>query len=258
VQILFSLQLLTILLTMLNLVMVEVEPRHVILDAMSRKIQFAEGEYYHLYNRGVDKRIVFENDSDRKRFMLLLYLCNGKTSFRFDRLPAWKDETSLELIKSALGEEIDLPIVAIGAYCLMPNHFHLLVRETTEGGISAFMHRFSTAYTMYFNISRKRDGALFQGRFKAKHATTDTYLRYIFSYIHLNPVKIVEPKWKENGIIDRKKAERYLAEYPYSSYFDYLGISRQFSKLLNRKEFPDYFPNQNTFMLEILDWVNYV
>ncbi|KKW12527.1 MAG: Transposase [Parcubacteria group bacterium GW2011_GWA2_49_9] len=224
---------------------------------MSRKIQFAEGEYYHLYNRGVERRPVFENDSDRKRFMLLLYLCNGKAPFRFDRLPAWKDETSLELIKSALGEKMDSPIIAIGAYCLMPNHFHLLVRETTENGISAFMHRLSTAYTMYFNIGRKRDGVLFQGRFKAKHAKTDTYLRYLFSYIHLNPVKIIEPKWKENGIRDRRRAKQYLAEYPYSSYFDYLGISRQFSKLLNQKEFPGYFPEKTTFNREISDWLRY-
>ena len=224
---------------------------------MSRKVQFAEGEYYHLYNRGSDRRTVFEDDSDRKRFMLLLYLCNGKIPFRFDRLPTWKDETSLELVKSALSENRDSPIVAIGAYCLMPNHFHLLVRETTESGISAFMHRLSTAYTMYFNVSRKRDGVLFQGRFKASHAKTDTYLHYLFSYIHLNPVKMIEPKWKENGIRDRKGAERYLAEYPYSSYFDYRGINRQFSKLLNRKEFPDYFPKKTTFNREISEWLRY-
>lgn len=64
---------------------------------MSRKIRFAESEFYHLYNRGVDRRLIFENESDRKRFMLLLYLCNGKTPFRFDRLPDWKKEISLEL-----------------------------------------------------------------------------------------------------------------------------------------------------------------
>src|SRR3989338_5014391 len=151
---------------------------------MSRKVSFAEGEFYHLYNRGVDRRIVFENESDKKRFVLLLYLCNGKIPFRFDRLPEWKGTTSLELIKAALSENVDSPIVAIGAYCLMPNHFHLLVREMTENGTSKFMHRLSTAYTMYFNVGRKRSGALFQGRFKAEHAKNDRYLKYLFSYIH--------------------------------------------------------------------------
>lgn len=224
---------------------------------MSRKIQFAEGEYYHLYNRGVDKRVVFETESDRKRFMLLLYLCNGKTPFRFDRLPEWRSKMSLELIAAALSETRDSPIVAIGAYCLMPNHFHILVRETTKNGISAFMHRVSTAYTMYFNIGRKRTGALFQGSFKAELAGTDRYLKYLFSYIHLNPVRLIERKWKEDGIKDKKRAEQFLAKYSYSSYVDYLGLKRGFSKILNKKEFPDYFPTKAKFNQEVLGWLRY-
>lgn len=224
---------------------------------MSRKIRFAENEFYHLYNRGVDRRPVFENESDRKRFMLLLYLCNGKTPFRFDWLPNWKDKTSLELIKAALGEKVGSPIVAIGAYCLMPNHFHILVREIIKNGISTFMHRLSTAYTMYFNTRRQRDGSLFQGPFKAQQAMTDVYLKYLFSYIHLNPVKLIEPRWKENGIKDRRRAERYLAAYPHSSYLDYLDIRREFSKILDRKEFPDYLPTKTTFSREVADWLRY-
>ena len=173
---------------------------------MSRNIIFSEGEFYHLYNRGVDKRIVFENDSDYKRFALLLYLCNYKTAVRFDFLPNWKGPTSPELVKAVFGTDRGLPIVAIGAYCFMPNHFHILVREITEGGVSSFMQKLNTAYTMYFNNSRRRTGALFQGRFKAKHAHSDVYLKYLVSYIHLNPAKILEPKWKEHGIKNLKRA----------------------------------------------------
>lgn len=222
---------------------------------MARKIQFAENEYYHLYNRGVDKRLVFENESDKKRFMLLLYLCNGRAPFRFDRLPNWKSETSLELIVAAMMERMGSPIIAIGAYCLMPNHFHLLVREITKKGISIFMHRLSTAYTMYFNLRRKRTGSLFQGPFKAEHAKTDRYLQYLFSYIHLNPIKLIESKWKESGIKDRRRAEQYLAAYSHSSYLDYTDTKREFSKILNRKEFPDYFLTKTTFNREIADWL---
>ncbi len=224
---------------------------------MSRKVIFAENEFYHLYNRGVDKRTVFENKSDYKRFVLLLYLCNGKIPIRFEDFPEWKGPTSSELIEAVFGKAFDEPVVAIGAYCLMPNHFHLLVKETTEGGISAFMHKLSTAYTMYFNLGRKRTGALFQGRFKATHATSDEYLKYLFSYIHLNPVKRIEPEWKEHGIKNYSEVERYLSSFPYSSYIDYLGNKREFSKILDRKAFPNYFPTSRNFSRCIRDWLQY-
>ena len=224
---------------------------------MSRNIAFAENEYYHLYNRGVDKRTVFENESDYRRFALLLYLCNGKTPLRFEEFPDWKGSTTSQLIKAVFGEATDKPIVAIGAYCLMPNHYHLLVREITENGISTFMHKLSTAYTMYFNLNRRRTGALFQGRFKATHADTDEYLKYLFSYIHLNPVKLIEPDWKEHGIKNPSKAEDYLASFPYSSHMDYLGNKREFSKILNRPAFPDYFPKKGSFSHCVNDWLNY-
>ena len=107
-----------------------------------RKNSFAKDEYYHLYSRGVDKRTIFLDSQDEKRFIRLLFLCNGSVPI------IYRDIKELPLVSVEKGE----CVTAIGAYCLMPNHFHLLVRETTEGGISAFMHRFSTAYTMYFNI----------------------------------------------------------------------------------------------------------
>lgn len=223
---------------------------------MARNIVFTKGEFYHLYNRGTDKRTTFERDSDYKRFCLLLYLCNGTNSFHFERLPNWRGSTSAELI-DAVFRDIQEPIVAIGAYCLMPNHFHLLVREISEGGISTFMHKLSTAYTMYFNRKNERTGSLFQGRFKAQHADSDIYLKYLFSYIHLNPVKLIEPQWKTQEIGAREHVKKFLNSYPYSSYFDYINIAREFSKILNQKEFPDYFPNASTAQEAIYDWISY-
>lgn len=224
---------------------------------MARSITFSENEFYHLYNRGVDKRTVFESDSDQKRFALLLYLCNGNTPVRFENLPFWKGPTSSELIKTVFSEKTDTRIVALGAYCLMPNHFHLLAREITKGGISIFMHKLSTAYTMYFNNSRKRAGSLFQGPFKAKHANSDGYLKYLFSYIHLNPVKLTEPNWKERGIQNLQKAEKFLLSYPYSSFLDYLGVKREFAKILNREQFPDYFSTKVNFTRCVRNWLTY-
>lgn len=219
---------------------------------MTRRTTFALGEFYHVYNRGVDKRIVFENESDYKRFMLLLHLCNGESPVRLDILNP-KGSTSTDPI----GNSNFPSIVSVGAFCLMPNHFHILLREITEGGISAFMHRLSTAFTMYFNAKNERSGALFQGRFKAEHANNDRYLKYLFSYIHLNPVKLVEPAWKEIGIQDKDMVKKYLLSYPYSSYLDYIKGGREASKIVDRDEFPDYFGSETNFENFIDDWLSY-
>src|SRR3989338_8322180 len=170
---------------------------------MSRNLEFSIDEYYHLYNRGVEKRVIFEDKNDYSRFVGLLYACNSEVSFNARELN--KGETFAEtVLREADREE---PLVSIGAYSLMPNHFHLLVKEIKEGGISAFMQKLSTAYTMYFNKKRSRSGVLFQGVFKSQHINSDEYLKYLFSYIHLNPIKLVESGWKDFGIKNKKRAE---------------------------------------------------
>jgi putative transposase len=212
---------------------------------MGRKFSFAIDEYYHIYNRGTDKRTVFLDEEDWQRFSALLYLCNSDRNIVFRDIP----------IGLAYGYERGETLVDIGAYCLMPNHFHILVREKVQSGISLFMQKFSTAYSMYFNIKYERTGGLFEGPFRAKHADSDNYLKYLFSYIHLNPVKIINPEWKENGITDRKKAKQYLADYSYSSYLDYMGTEREGNKILNKEVFPQYFENFKEFEQFIDEWI---
>lgn len=148
-------------------------------------------------------------------------------------------------------------MVEIVAYCLMPNHFHLLVREIEDNGISKFMQKVTTGYTMYFNRRNDRSGALFQGKFKATHVADDRYLRYLISYIHLNPVKLIEPKWKETGIHDREEAERYLEGYAPSSYLDYLGRQRSEGMILARKALPEYFSSGADFKSFVTEWLSY-
>ena len=214
---------------------------------MSRNFSLSIGEFYHLYNRGTDKRLVFLDEDDRQRFSKLLYLCNSQKSIVFRDIP----------IGSTYGYERGETLVDIGAYCLMPNHLHILVHEKVEGGVSLFMQKLSTAYSMYFNTKYARTGALFEGRFKATHANSDEYLKYLFSYIHLNPVKIIDLKWKENGITDRKKAEQYLASYPYSSYLDYMGQVREEDAILNKNVFPEYFKSIKEFSQTINEWLTF-
>ena len=214
---------------------------------MERKIQFSIGEFYHAYSRGNNKSKIFLVDTDKKRFMRLLFLCNSM------RTVVFKDFEKMPLSEIKRGETL----VDIGAYCLMTNHFHLLLREKRENGISLFMAKLLTAYSMYFNKRHKRTGALFEGRFLATHADSDEYLKYLFSYIHLNPVKIVDPNWKIDGISDMKKVKQHLNNYFYSSYDDYIGKEREEKFILKKDVFPEYFEDFTEFEQFIDEWLTY-
>ena len=209
-----------------------------------RKVPFVEDEYYHLYSRGTDRRKLFHDKADSIRFLNIFYLANSETSFRFDR------------IKDAYSIERSQRLVSIGAYCLMPNHVHILIKQVVENGISRFMHKLLTAYSMYYNTKYERTGGLFEGKFKAEHLDSDNYLKYIFSYIHLNPVKLIDPKWKENGIRNRSEAIEFLNGYRYSSYQDFMEVDRREKIILNREDFPEYFPTKEKFQKEIFDWID--
>ncbi|MEK7616114.1 MAG: transposase [Patescibacteria group bacterium] len=219
---------------------------------MTRQFQFEKGEYYHIYNRGFEKSPIFRDKPDRARFMRLLFLCNSKK-------PVIVRALSKKLIfgNSDFEKLRGDPIVDLGAYCLMGNHFHLLVREVTHRGISAFMQKLTTAYTMYFNTRYERAGGLLQGTFKARHLDSDEYLKYAFSYIHLNPVEHIDPEWKDNGITDRKKVDAYLNSYNYFSLPDYLGDERPEHIIVDRNVLPRYFQTRKDLLSEMNDWLMY-
>ena len=140
-----------------------------------RNIQFAEGEYYHIYNRGVDRRDIVNDNADANRLLQSL------TEFNCEEVTGGLYELSFAK-KRPRGK----PLVDLVCYCLNPNHFHLLIREIKEGGISKFMHRFIGGYSKYFNNRNKRKGTLFEGRFKAKHVSDNDYLLHASAYINLN------------------------------------------------------------------------
>jgi len=216
---------------------------------MARRITLAPDEFYHIYNRGTEKRTVFSTKGDYERFLALLYLCNSSDPVEVS--------SGRHAFERAVSVDRGKPLVQICSYCLMPNHFHLLIREVEYGGISRFMQKLATGYTMYFNERNDRTGALFQGRFKATHADDDRYLAYLISYIHLNPVKLIEPQWKEDGIRNRTKAEEYLGTYRYSSYLDYLGQDRAEGAILDKTALPEYFKTPSEFKAAVTQWLSY-
>lgn len=197
-----------------------------------RRVAFASGEYYHLYNRGVDKRTVFTCEAEYKRFASYLRVLNDA------RAPRLTYNIRRDHLLEAKPLKMREPLVAIGAYCLMPNHFHIYATPLVEGGISKFMQRLQTAYTMYFNEKHERSGSLFQGTFKARHVHDDAYAKYLFSYIHLNPAKLKEPEWKSLRARDLRGLRAFLRTYKFSSLGEYM---RKEHVITNPSEFPDYF-----------------
>ncbi|HUC88630.1 MAG TPA: transposase [Candidatus Paceibacterota bacterium] len=214
-----------------------------------RKTSFVQGEYYHIYNRGNSKQKIFHDKFDYIRFINLLYISNTKENFNLFDLNRVSNFNIYETDRKN-------NLVSIGAYCLMPNHFHILITQTEEKGISKFMQKLTTAYSMYYNKKYERTGGLFEGKFKSEHANNDRYLKYLFSYIHLNPIKLIQKDWKEKGIKDKKKSIEYLNGYQYSSFIDYLGINRIQNKILNQKSFPNYFSTKGKFIKEIFEWLS--
>lgn len=214
-----------------------------------RKINFTQGEFFHIYNRGNSKQKIFHDKEDHLRFITLLFTCNSINDFNF--FASKRGNESAYLFDR--GEQL----ISIGAWVLMPNHFHVLITEKIEGGVSKFMQKLSTGYVMYYNKKYKRTGSLFEGKFKAQHLDNDKYLKYIFSYIHLNPIKLIQKDWKEEGIRNKKEAIKFLENYIYSSYFDYVGNKRIQNQILNKQDFPKYFPNKDSFKEEVFEWISF-
>jgi len=206
---------------------------------MYRKTPFVGKEYYHIYSRGVEKRKIFMSTNDYNRFMALLYIMNQNAPFRMDNILRDKRNGLTNIFK----EQREKTLVSILGYCLMPNHFHLILYEHTEGGISKFMGKLLTAYSMYFNTKYERSGPLLTRPFRSEHLNNEPQFMYIFSYVHLNPLSIIEKNWKENGVKNKKEAAEFLKNYKFSSYQDFLGINRPESVILDFSLIPEYIKN---------------
>jgi REP element-mobilizing transposase RayT len=149
-------------------------------------------------------------------------------------------------------------LVEILAFCLMPNHIHLLVRQLKKGGISKFIQKVGSGYAAYFKnkYGIKLKGHFFQDRFDAVHIKTETQLRVVFVYVHTNPVLIIEPEWKEKGIEDPEKAIKFLEEYKWSSYLDYIG-KKNFPSVTEREFLLGVMGGEKGCREWVEDWIKY-
>lgn len=214
-----------------------------------RKEQFENGEPYHTVIKTIDNKLLFEDINDHYRGVFSIYEFNN--SQPVDMRERRKERARLkELIKRGVEDPVSAAVkeekrrskfVDVLCFCLMPNHLHLLLRQLQDGGITKFMHKLDLGLGSYFNAKHQRKGPVFQNRFVAVRIISEKQLQHTFVYIHTNPIAIIEPKWKELGIINPEKAIKFLEEkYRWSSYWDCLG----------KKNFPSV--TERAFLLEIM------
>lgn len=191
---------------------------------MIRKEKFVSGEYYHVYSRVIFGMPEFSDKDNAFRLAQIFSLANSTSSSKaFDFLRNCRGSTfkkAIEISKS--GEKLS----EILCYAIMPNHYHLLVKEIRDHGITDFIRRCNTAIAKYINTKKERKGALFESNFKSKHIDSNEYLLHLSVYIHLNPLDFLSSKdWRENKINDWQKEKNKLLNYRWSSLKNYLNTS---------------------------------
>ncbi len=212
-----------------------------------KKPVFADGHIYHVYNRGVDKRDVFLDDMDYFRFVNHLYELNDGNQVRNVQYYLNHKTGNVEARKLFGIQEREV-LVEVLVFTLMPNHFHLMLRQVQENGIVRFMQKLGTGYTMYFNKKYERVGCLFQGPFKAAHIIEEAHLIHLPHYIHTNPLIL-----KYGGLTSIFSS---LIDYRWSSFPDYIG-RKNFPHVTERGFLLDIFGGEEKYRIHTEQRLNY-
>ena len=194
----------------------------------------------------MDKQDLFLENGDRVRFVHNLFEFN-------DAAPANNTSRRLmnDLRSHLLGERKML--IDIHGWCLMRNHYHILISERRVGGLTQFIRKLNIGYSKFFNDKYKRSGTLFQGRTKKILISSQSHFLHILNYIHLNPLdyRLESAQWRERHIKDSARALAYLKKYRWSSYLDYCGI-QNFPSIINTRLFRDVFGNYEKELVSYL------
>jgi len=216
---------------------------------MPRQITpFVTDEIYHVVLRAVGDSIIFKDKNDYFRGIFSIYEFNNSDSVeiwrrRRDRIVEKKIEKNVVFPKPHNLVDGRDRIIELLTFCFMSNHIHLIVKQLQENGVSNFMKKVGIGYANYFNKKYNRKGHLFD-QFRAIHIKTDEQLRNAFVYTHANPISLIEPGWKENGIKDSQKVIKFLENYRWSSYQDYIG-EKNFAAVTQRDFLLDMMEGNN-------------
>ncbi|MEK7562443.1 MAG: transposase [Patescibacteria group bacterium] len=215
-----------------------------------RKEQFTTGETYHIVMRALDNNLIFKDINDYFRGIFSIYEFNNADSVeiwkrRRDRIVEKKREKSGDIGSPPILDGRD-KLVEILAFCFMPNHIHLILKQIKDGGISKFMQKTGIGLGKYFNRKYERKGHVFQDAFKSVYLESDNQFMATVSYVFTNPIALIEPGWKELGIRNHSTQEviKFLEGYKWSSYQDCIGI----------ENFPSV--TERDFLLEMMNGTN--
>jgi len=225
-----------------------------------RKEQFVTDEIYHIVIRGIDENKIFKDIGDHYRGIFSIYEFNDvKPVIIRDRRKA-----RVHFKKVLKGAKENPPLfvdsrdklVEILAFCIMPNHLHLLVRQLKNDGVFKFMKKFGSGYGRYFNEKYHRKGYVFQNRFVAVRIKNDRQFKIIFAYIHSNPASLIEPKWREIGIKNLEKVINFIENYKWASYQDYIG-KQNFPSVTEREFLLETMGGKRGCKQFMKDWLKY-
>jgi putative transposase len=225
-----------------------------------RKEKFANEEIYHVVIRSIDDNLLFKDVDDHYRGIFSIYEFNTvkPVVIRERRQARLRIK---EILKQAPEKGISAndsrdKLVEILAFCFMPNHIHLLLKQTKDNGITHFMRKLGAGYGGYFNRKYSRKGHVFQNRFNAVHIRTENQLRTVLIYIHTNPISLIEPGWKMGKIKNLKRAKEFLNNYKWSSNRDYLGINN-FPSVTEREFLSEIIGGAKNYQDTIVDWIKH-
>jgi len=209
----------------------------------ARKIPLVTNEIYHVINRGNASMPIFKKKYDYQKFIqTFLYYQNDNLSFRFSKLLELSQSEKEEILKK-LKIKKDL-LIEIIAYCLMPNHYHFILMQAKDEGITNFIRLFANSYSRYFNAKYKRKGGLFENRFKAVRIETNAQLLHLSRYVHLNP-------YSSYLLRDFKN----LIKFPFCSFPEYIGKSK--TNICNKELILSQFSNLKEYKNFVLDRADY-
>lgn len=211
-------------------------------------------EIYHVLNRGVDKRTIFLDKQDYFRFIHDLFEFNDENWVNTSSYSFAQSEKINDIASRKLSRKPRKLLVDILAFVLMPNHYHLLLAPKIENGISKFMKKVDMGYAKYFNQKYERKGTLFERRYKAIQVTEESHFIHLPYYLHCNPLDLIQPEWREEKLLNYKKAIQFLESYRWSSHLDYLG-KKNFPSVTNRDFLLNFFEGEDGYRQALYEWL---
>jgi len=230
------------------------------------KRDFITSRFYHIFNEGVDNRKIFCDQNDRIRFIRNLYDFNNTNPVvEFSRRDKKKEES--KKVGSRTFDRINirfkkanntLDLLNLYAFLLMQDHYHLLVEQLKDNGITLFMRKINTGYTKSFNKKYNRHGHLFQGSFKSTDIDDNICFGFLICYIHSKPLSLWRSGWESKRLtnLDINEALKFLEKYQWSSHLEYIG-KRKFSSIISKEFLLDFFDGTKGYKEFFINWLKH-